>query len=146
MLLSSPNWDLLLLLVVNGDGGRVKVVCVVKKSRRVGGGGDVTLIGRFKTLQKLGEESLVLLSSPNCILLLLLIDWFNTGNLGDWFVDVSLGKYFVIGFCFSVTCFRLLSLINFFATFIHARMDCSFIWVNDVMSRPNHLFSGYDMV
>ena len=74
------------------------------------------------------------------------IDWFNTGDSGDWFVDVSLGKYFVIGFCFSVTCFLLLSLINFLATFIHARMDCSFIWVNDVMSRPNHLFSGYDMV
>ena len=70
------------------------------------------------------------------------IDWFNTGDLGDWFVDVSLGKYFVIGFCCSVTCFLLLSLINFFATFIHARMDCSVMQANDSMSRPNHLFSG----
>ena len=51
MLLSSPNWDLLSLLLVNGDVGRIEVVGggldVVKKSRRVGGGGDVTLIGRF---------------------------------------------------------------------------------------------------
>ena len=77
MLLSSPNWDLLLLFLVTGNGGIIEVVGggwgVVKKSRRVGGGGDVTLeVGRFITLYTLEEESLVPLSSSNWDLLLLL--------------------------------------------------------------------------
>ena len=61
---------------MNGNCGILEVVegslGVVKKSRRVEGGGDVTLVWRLNTLQKLGEESLVLLSSSNLDLLLLL--------------------------------------------------------------------------
>ena len=47
MLLSSSNWDLLGLILIAGNGGIIEVVrggCIlVKKLRRVGGGGDVIL-------------------------------------------------------------------------------------------------------
>ena len=55
MLLSSSNWDLLGFVSIAVNGGITEVVGggwdVVNKSRRVGGGRDVTLeVGRLNTL------------------------------------------------------------------------------------------------
>ena len=48
-------------------------------------------------------------------------------HVGDdgWVLDVSWWKYFVIGFFFS--CLHFLWIIICFVTFIHERMDCSFV-------------------
>ena len=69
---------------MTGNGGRSEVVgggwSMVKKLRRVGGGGDDTLeVRRWNTLYTLEEESLVLLSSSNLDLLEYLLV---TGNGG----------------------------------------------------------------
>ena len=64
----------------------------------------------------------------------------NVGDIGGG-GEVSLWKYFVIGCCFSFNWLRLLLLISFFVTFIHDRMDCSFIILNSAMSLPNHFLS-----